>query len=690
MGDYTGQYGNTANPNYGYNVPESNRNPPYESNFQQRRGGGNSFRGHRGGGPPARGGRSGGYDHNQSSSRPQRGGMRPNNNYDSRDYDRSANPYPMDQPHQNWSNDGAYSAPYNDPSHNPNSYGGQYEQHQSPKGRGYDNQGYGAPGGFNQNYNAPQNTGGQGRKGGRPPDPAPNTSVMFRGLDRNTTEEKLMDYVKPFGQVVSVKVIMDRASGQSRGIAFAEFQNLSDAKAFYDAHKQPDNPNSHKIVIDGANVDLKYSRPHTNHTTPTTDWVCPKCQINNFAKRTECFQCAAPRPVATAYPPVEQGAVSTLSILNLNTNTTKQTLVNTFQQYSPVKSCRLLWDKTRNISRGTAFIEFHSVEEANHVLNSTQGLSVDGYHVRVSFARHNNSDSGQFDNDPSDRGNIPHGGSLGYGSNPGYGHSDSPYGTQPYSDSLGGSAPYDAPPVSVSPLDGIPDAADYGYDESSGYYFNPKIHYYFDPKTQFFYDLNERQFYYYDRIKREFIRHEVPTESSDVSQSQSNTTPPNTSRPNESTNYQQYHPSAASHQTGAGYNTSEVPPQNSTLASPLQSSSPTAPPAPTGDLVPGSPLFESLRAQLEQTTGLICSLCKRRLPTTEALLKHNQLSALHKTNLQDAVNQYISRNNLSTDGPDNKVSNSKFTQPNESLLTTRNRDYDSSLDENPAKYAKLE
>ena len=49
----------------------------------------------------------------------------------------------------------------------------------------------------------------------------------------------------------SVKVIIDRATGVSRGIAFVEFQQLSAAKAFYDHYKQPDQPNSHKILIDG-------------------------------------------------------------------------------------------------------------------------------------------------------------------------------------------------------------------------------------------------------------------------------------------------------------------------------------------------------------------------------------------------------------------------------------------------------
>ena len=26
------------------------------------------------------------------------------------------------------------------------------------------------------------------------------------------------------------------------------------------------------------------------------DWPCPQCQVNNYASRTECFRCTAPKP----------------------------------------------------------------------------------------------------------------------------------------------------------------------------------------------------------------------------------------------------------------------------------------------------------------------------------------------------------------------------------------------------------
>jgi len=496
---------------------------------------------------------------------------------------------------------------------------------------------------------------------------------MFRGLNPSTTEETLMEYVKPFGPVVSVKLILDRATGRSRGIAFAEFQNLADSKAFYEHYRQGDSMNSHKITIDGANVDLKYSRPQTGHTAaPLSDWTCPHCNINNFAKRSECFQCAAPRPNVSGGS--DQPAVATLSILNLNLNTSKQTLINLFQKYSPVKSCRLLWDKSRNISRGTAFIEFYSVEEANKVLSQTQSLTIDGSQVRVSFARHNNSDtmpssssydqhsgggpsqSGGYNQGPrssyggpsSHNDNLSYGGGATGGSSHHHQQQQQQQPVNPYygsssSSSAGGhSSSQQQPPMSVAadpshqmmnsaapvipdPLIGVPDAQDYDFDESSGFFFNPKINYYFDPKTQFFYDLNEKQFYYYDRSKQQFVKHEVTEPSAE------------NTNPNANVDPQAQNPLSDSTQPSAEVNQQAVPPQGGVSEHSVTGGAPgeAGLPGPDGGMI------DSLRAIFEQSVGAICSLCKRKFPDNQALLKHNQLSTLHKTNLEKAIADHL-------------------------------------------------
>lgn len=59
---------------------------------------------------------------------------------------------------------------------------------------------------------------------------------LFVGnLPFRTNEDELMQLFSEHGEVVSVKIIMDRATGRSKGIAFVEFANEEDAKKALEA-----------------------------------------------------------------------------------------------------------------------------------------------------------------------------------------------------------------------------------------------------------------------------------------------------------------------------------------------------------------------------------------------------------------------------------------------------------------------
>jgi len=488
--------------------------------------------------------------------------------------------------------------------------------------------------------------------GGRPPDPPPNNSIMFRGLNTSTSEEtvprflivlflkitnkslELMDYVKPYGSIVSVKVIRNRGTNVSRGIAFVEFQTIRDAVTFYDSYRQPDNPSSHKILIDGSNVDLKYSRPHTSIQVPQGDWLCPQCHINNFAKRNECFQCSTPRPVSN-HSSVPEESIATLSILNLKPSTTKQMVIDAFSQFSRVVSCKMLWDKAQNISKGIAFVEFNSVEEANRVCSMKQPMFIDGVQVRVSFAKHNNSDTSQPQ--AYEQPEPP----VNYNSYP----QESSYSpiSQPNTAYPISQHPQEAPPPS-DPLAGIPDAHNYNYDPTSKYYFNPNTECYFDPESQFFYSLKQKEFYYFDRVKQEFVKHvsKDPLQETAPNQQQNNTqyeTEPQqhtpTSAPTQnysSTQSNQNHTSVTQSPNSdprLKISQNQVESQQDQTVNPNQESK---------DIV------DLIRLKLETTEGVICSLCKRKLQSNDALLKHNELSTLHKDNLQKAIQKHLAEN----------------------------------------------
>ncbi|WJX84513.1 hypothetical protein P8452_67084 [Trifolium repens] len=54
--------------------------------------------------------------------------------------------------------------------------------------------------------------------------------LFVSGLSRQTTDEKLTEAFSPFGQLVEAKVIMDRASGRSKGFAFVSYATVEEAE----------------------------------------------------------------------------------------------------------------------------------------------------------------------------------------------------------------------------------------------------------------------------------------------------------------------------------------------------------------------------------------------------------------------------------------------------------------------------
>ena len=55
--------------------------------------------------------------------------------------------------------------------------------------------------------------------------------LLVRNLDRSTTEDELKDIFEEFGAVQSCNIVIDRATGVSKGFGFIEMPKVGDAKA---------------------------------------------------------------------------------------------------------------------------------------------------------------------------------------------------------------------------------------------------------------------------------------------------------------------------------------------------------------------------------------------------------------------------------------------------------------------------
>ena len=76
-----------------------------------------------------------------------------------------------------------------------------------------------------------------------------------------------------------------------------------------------------------------------------------------------------------------------LFVGNLSFNTTEGDILDLFKQAGNVSSCELIVDKFTNKSRGFAFVEFGSQEEATKAITQFNGKELDGRALTVNEAK---------------------------------------------------------------------------------------------------------------------------------------------------------------------------------------------------------------------------------------------------------------------------------------------------------------
>ncbi|KAA8526580.1 hypothetical protein F0562_008217 [Nyssa sinensis] len=358
---------------------------------------------------------------------------------------------------------------------------------------------------------------------------APSATVVVKGLSQKTTEEDLYQILAEWGPLRHVRVIKERNSGISRGFAFIDFPSVGAARAMMD--KLGDDG----LVVDGRKLFFEYSsKPtggaggpslgdntlksgHANHRniTLSSDWMCTICGCVNFARRTSCFQCnegrtndAPPADMASSNPtPLwkkgEAGPTHVLVVRGLDENADEEMLRYEFSKHAPIKDLRLVRDKFTHVSRGFAFVHFHSVEDATKALEATNGTTLEknGQILRVAYAK-----------------SI-----LGPGS--GSSHSSSLAAAaieaatfaQQY-DAVGW-APKEYNPDDKQSISGQEQGggelavqkdasapqSGFVWDEASGYYYDAASGFYYDGNTGLYYDGNNGIWYSYNHQKQQYV-----------------------------------------------------------------------------------------------------------------------------------------------------------------------------------------
>uniref|UniRef100_A0AAX7UZA8 RNA binding motif protein 5 n=1 Tax=Astatotilapia calliptera TaxID=8154 RepID=A0AAX7UZA8_ASTCA len=473
-------------------------------------------------------------------------------------------------------------------------------------------------------------------------------TIMLRGLPVHVTEDDMRTALEQLQgpQPVDIR-LMKKRTGISRGFAFVEFYHLQDSTRWMET-------NQNKLVIQGKTIAVHYS----NRKQKFENWLCNACGLYNFRKRLKCFRCGASKVgdstgvnglnVECQQPGEYSG--DTIILRNIASLSTVDGILNLLAPHANLSTnnVRLIKDKQTGQNRGFAFVQLSSplvlwlyvfLQEASQLLTILQSLQpplkLDGKTVGVDFAK----------------------------SKKGF--------------------------ASYLPLFqcfcfvfvAVPDTSMYQYDESSGYYYDPQTGLYYDPGSQYYYNSETQQYLYWDNEKQAYIPalSESGTNTEQASTASSAATslstggkeakekkekPKNKSaqqiakdmeRWAKSLNKQKESIKSTAQGLGsfkdedrkesaaadAGFFLFEkkmpsLMTEQIKLEDEISSKSDLVA-AYNGDSDPddnGSDRAADEEGKMTDWKRMVCLLCRRQFPTKDALLRHQQLSDLHKKNLE--------------------------------------------------------
>ncbi|KAK6256125.1 hypothetical protein SCA6_017430 [Theobroma cacao] len=362
---------------------------------------------------------------------------------------------------------------------------------------------------------------------------APSATIVVKGLSQKTTEEDLYQILAEWGPLRHVRVIKERHSGISRGFAFIDFPSVGAARTMMDRIGDDG------LVVDGRKLFFEYSsKPtggtggpfgqdnavksgHSNHKSITvpSDWMCTICGCVNFARRTSCFQCNEPRADDAPLADIslsnstslgkkgsESGPTHVLVIRGLDENADEEMLRYEFSKHAPIKDLRLVRDKFTHVSRGFAFVHFHSVDDATKALEATNGTTLEknGQILRVAYAK-SILGPGSGTLGPSQSSSLAAAAIEAAAFSQQYdavGWTPKEY--NPDDKQSTGWQEQVAGSVAVQ-RDGSALHSGFVWDEASGYYFDAASGFYYDGNTGLYYDGNSGIWYSYDQQSQQYI-----------------------------------------------------------------------------------------------------------------------------------------------------------------------------------------
>ncbi len=191
-------------------------------------------------------------------------------------------------------------------------------------------------------------------KGSFPPAVDDGCKVYIGNLELQTTEETLRSEFSKYGQLVDITVVNDRATGASRGFAFATYSQPSDASNAIEA--------LNGVELDGRELRVNISRPREMRQRSTS-----------FGGGGGAYRGSAPDN-------------SKLFVGNLGWDTTSEDLLAAFSPYGDVIEAKVISDRETGNSRGFGFVTYSNDESAEDAIQNLDGVELDGREIRVNVS----------------------------------------------------------------------------------------------------------------------------------------------------------------------------------------------------------------------------------------------------------------------------------------------------------------
>uniref|UniRef100_A0A6Q2YLH9 RNA binding motif protein 5 n=1 Tax=Esox lucius TaxID=8010 RepID=A0A6Q2YLH9_ESOLU len=484
---------------------------------------------------------------------------------------------------------------------------------------------------------------------GEPGEEKESKTIMLRGLSLHVTEGDIRAALDQLEgpQPIDVR-LMKKRTGISRGFAFVEFYHLQDATRWMETNQK-------LLAIQGKSVAMHYSNPRQKFE----DWLC----------NTVSFWIASlPLHGATPFTKLR------------NDKQTGQNRGFAFVQLSsPLEASQLLTilqglQPPLKLDGKTIGVDY--AKSARKDLLLPDGNKISAFSVASTAIAAAQWSSSQVTSHPSLREPRPFvfvNATL-TGAAPGIPATSAvviSQGAQVYQPHLVSHAAAQVSRKSLTSEPSVPDTSTYQYDESSGYYFDPQTGLYYDANTHYYYNSQTQQYLYWDGEKQTY----VPASAADQTEQTANATAKESKerkpeKPKSKTAQQiakdmerwakslnkqkenfksSFQPVSQEERkeaaaADAGFTLfekkagslemlmSEAVQRPEELVGLVAAYSGDSDPEEGGTAEPERGGCD--QDQLTDWKKMACLLCRRQFPNKDALMRHQQLSDLHKQNLE--------------------------------------------------------